>query len=385
LSTGPRSPNAASAANGRTHGLSASKWLRDDERERLAERTAELEDQLLAEGAAERAAVAEIAAAVVRIESCDMDEENWRFHRAQRAEYYWEEDRQAEAEALMAKLHRNPSFYVRKLRQTLQGAQRLRRAFAALAALVADGAAGEREPARPLDAVCRARAFDLLGLEPEERLGVTPLDLPGGRAGDDAALAAHQAALLARELADLDQLTSERYVELDQKLRLEAMLGNFSGIDEQTRLIRRYRAEAQRRRDRGLEELRRLQEEADDEADDAEFRRARAAALWRSVASPSTGGPVKTEETRPVADPPARPETAAQPVPAGQAVADADPATAARAEAPAAPQAAESSPSPSPRAGQPEPSGPHGAGIGPRPHPPFAGGHVQKAAHRTSK
>jgi hypothetical protein len=85
---------------------------------------------------------------MVRIESCDMDEENRRFHRAQRAEYYWEEDRQAEAEALMAKLDRNPSVFVRKLRQTLQGAQRLRRSFAALAALVAGGPAGE--PARPL-------------------------------------------------------------------------------------------------------------------------------------------------------------------------------------------------------------------------------------------
>src|SRR6516165_12515379 len=97
----------------------------------------------------------------------------------------------------MAKLHHNPSLYVRKLRQTLQGAQRLRRAFAALAGLVAPGAAGEGEPARPLDAVCRERGFDLLGLEPEERQGVTPLDLPGGRTGDDAALAAHQAALFA--------------------------------------------------------------------------------------------------------------------------------------------------------------------------------------------
>jgi hypothetical protein len=381
LNKGARSPNAASAANGRTHGLSASKWLRDDERERLAERTAELEDQLLAQGPAECAVVAEIAAAVVRIESCDMDEENWRFHRAQRAEYYWEEDRQAEAEALMAKLDRNPSLYVRKLRQTLQGAQRLRRAFAALAGLVAAGAAGEGEPARPLDAVSRERAFDLLGLEPEERQGVTPLDLPDGRTGDDAALAAHQAAHLAERMADLDRLTSERYVELDQKLRLEAMLGNFPGIDDQTRLIRRYRAEAQRRRDSGLEELRRLQEEADDEADDDEFYRSRAGTLWRSVANPSAGGPVKTEETRPVADPPARPEAAAQPVQAGQAVADPDPAAAARAEAPATPQAAESSPSPRP--GQPEPSGPHGLRFGPRPHPPFAGGHVQKAAHRT--
>jgi hypothetical protein len=380
LSTGPRSPDAASAANGRTHGLSASKWLRDDERERLAERTAELEDELMPDNAAQRAVVAEIAAAVVRIESCDMDEENWRFHRAQRAEYYWDEDRQAEAEALMAKLDRNPSLYVRKLRQTLHGAQRLRRAFAALAALVAGGAAGEGEPARPLDAVSRERGFDLLGLEPEERQGATPLDLPGGRSGDDAALAAHQAALFAEQLADLDRLTSERYIELDQKMRLEAELGNFPGIDDQTRLIRRYRSEAQRRRDLGLKELRRLQDEADeldDDAWDSEFYRSRAATLLRSSPHPpaSAPAPVKTEESRPVPQTQARPETATKPVQA-EAATDANPVSAG-AETPTNPQAGDSSPRP----GQPD--GSHGVRVGPRPQPPAADGYAQKAAHRT--
>jgi hypothetical protein len=378
LSTGPRGPNAASAANGRTHGLSASKWLRDDERERLAERTAELEYELMPDNAAQRAVVAEIAAAVVRIESCDMDEENWRFHRAQRAEYYWDEDRQAEAEALMAKLDRNPSLYVRKLRQTLQGAQRLRRAFAALAALVAGGAAGDGEPARPLDPVCRERGFDLLGLEPEERQGVTPLDLPGGRAGDDAALAAHQAALFAEQLADLDRLTSERYVELDRKLRLEAMLGNFPGIDDTTRLIRRYRAEAQRRRELGLKELERLQDEADESDYDAsaeyEWFKSGFASSQASRRPSSPTAPVASAESGPALQP--RQEAAQPVVPAADGAAD--PAAAApRVETPANPQAGESSPRP----GQPDGGG--SAWIGPRRQPPPAESYVQKAAHRT--
>jgi hypothetical protein len=378
LNKGARSPDAASAANGRTHGLCASKWLRDDERERLAERTAELEDELMPDNAAQRAVVAEIAAAVVRIESCDMDEENWRFHRSQRAEYYWDEDRQAEAEALMEKLDRNPSLYVRKLRQTLQGARRLRRAFAALAALVSRGAAGEGEPGRPLDAVSRERAFDLLGLEPEERQGVTPLDLPGGRSGDDAALAAHQAALFAEQLADLDRLTSERYVELDQKLRLEAMLGNFPGIDDQTRLIRRYRAEAQRRRDLGLKELRRLQDENDefdDDVSDEEFYR-RTGSLWRrsSPTSSFATGPAASAEARPMSQP--GPEAAQPPAPAADAAAGSASA-APRVETPANPHAGESSP----RLGQPDESG-H-LTIGPRRQPPPAESYVQKAAHRT--
>jgi hypothetical protein len=368
LNKGARRPDSASAANGRTHGLSASKWLRDDERERLAERTAELEDELMPTGTAQRAVVAEIAAAVVRIESCDLDEENWRFHRAQRAEYYWEEDRQAEAEALMAKLHNNPSVYVRKLRQTLQGARRLRRAFAALAALVDGGPTGE--PARPLDVVSRERGFDLLGLEPEERQGVTPLDLPADRAGDDddAALAAHQATVLAVQLAELDRLTSERYVELDEKMRLEAMLGNSPGIDNQTRLIRRYRCEAQRRRDLGLKKLEQLQDEADD--DDREYHAWEDARHSFSDASsrlrmgrPPTGGEGESTEAPPVSQSPQK--TAEQPAPA------------AGAEPPANPPAE----GPSPRPGQPD--GAERVSIRPGPQPPRAESYVQKAAHRT--
>jgi hypothetical protein len=265
--------------------------------------------------------------------------------------------------------------YVRKLRQTLQGAQRLRRAFAALAALVAGGAAGEGEPARPLDAVCRERGFDLLGLEPEERMGVTRLDLPDGRSGDDAALAAHQAAVFAAQLADLDQLTSERYVELDQKLRLEAMLGNSPGIDNQTRLIRRYRAEAQRRRDLGLKELERLQDEADKFGDDPredEDDRAGISLWTRFGSGPSPTPPVASAKAGPVPQPPQ--EAARPPVPAADAAAD---RPVPRVEAPANPQAGESSPRP----GQPDDAG--GASIGPRCQPPPPESYVQKAAHRT--
>jgi hypothetical protein len=252
----------ASAANGRTHGLSASKCLRDDERERIAERTAELEADLRPEGPEQKRHVGEIAAADVRIEMCDLDEENWRYHRAERAEYYWEEDRQAEAQDLIAKIDRDPAGTVRKLRQSLHGARRLREGFAALAGLIAHPAVGA--PARPLEQVSRERCFDLMGLEPEERggEGTSPLDLPEGQAGDDAALAAHQAAVIAAQIARLDALTSEKYQKLDEQNRQETMLGNFPGIDKQTRLIRRYRSEAERRRDRHRAELHRLQEEA---------------------------------------------------------------------------------------------------------------------------
>jgi hypothetical protein len=252
----------ASAANGRTHGLSASKCLRDDERERIAERTAELEERLKPEGAEPKEHVAEIAAADVRIEMCDLDEENWRYQRAQRAEYYWEEDRRAEAEKLFARIDRKPAQTVRALRQSLHGARRLHAAFTALAGRITCPAAGE--PPRPLDEAGRERCFDLMGIDCDERQGqgASPLDLQGGQTGDDAALAAHQAAVIAAQIAELEKLTSERFQELDEQNRLETVLGNFPGIDQQTRLIRRYRTEAERRRDRHRAELHRLQEEA---------------------------------------------------------------------------------------------------------------------------
>jgi hypothetical protein len=356
--------------------LSASKWLRDDERERLAERTAELEAELKPEGSLQRDQAAALAAAKVRIESCDMEEENRRFHRAQRAEYYWDQDRRAEADTLLARLDRNPSLYAPRLRQTLHGAQRLRRAFAALAALVAGGAAGEGEPARPLDAVSRERAFDLLGLEPEERQGITPLDLPDGCSGDDAALAAHQAAVIAQELADLDQLTSESYVELDEQNRLETMLGNFPDIDNDTRLIRRYRSEAVRRADRALAELRRLQDEAagrDKPAWEQEIDRMNADRLRRANVGASTRPPAASAGAWP--EPPPRPEPAEKPVPPAANVAE-DPMPAG-AQTTTAPQDV----APSPRAGQP--GGSPGVRHGSMPQPPRAQSYLQKAAHRT--
>src|SRR5947209_860987 len=65
-------------------------------------------------------------------------------------------------------------------------------------------------PLRALDAEGRGRAFDLLGLEPGQRLGRTPLDPPPG--GDPAA---HQGALIAAEVAALERLKAEGLDSLD--------------------------------------------------------------------------------------------------------------------------------------------------------------------------
>jgi hypothetical protein len=319
--------------------------------------------------------VAEIAAASVRIESCDMDEENWRFHKAQRAEFYWDEDRRAEAESLMSELPHSPGTVVAFLRQSLHGAVRLRQAFTALGASIAGGPGGEGP--RPLDEAGRRRGFDLLGLDPEERLGITPLDLPFGTPAADAALAAHQADVIARELADLDRLTSERYVEFDEQNRLETELGNFFGIDDTTRLIRRYRSEARGRRNRALKELQRMQEAAEelalDEPED-EFLRRNAAKLLRAMPSGRTESPEKRTPAGPKPPPP-RPQAAAE-KPA-QAAGAGEGATPPSAGVVTNPQAGGPAPGPGPR------DEPQDDRRGREDWPPGAEEYVQKAAHRT--
>jgi hypothetical protein len=345
LSTGARTPEGAvaSAANGRTHGLCASKMLRDDERKLIEEREAELAAEMQPEGALQKAQVAEIAAASVRIEMCRLEEENWRFERAERAEFYWDEDRRAEAQELAERLARKPALVVRKLRQTLQGAQWLRQEWAVLRALVNGGPGGSP---RPLDEAGRQRAFDLAGLSAEARLVSTRLDLPEGKPveGDrDAALAAHQAAVIAIVIAELDQLTDQSRVELDQSNRFEIQLGNFPGVDRMTRLARRYEKEAVQRRDKAIEEFRRLQAAAAQAKKEAREREIAAMPLRQRIATqmgfPEFGRALAAEEEQARARWRAQQTPAPQPdgapaQPANEAAAAARPATTASAASP---------------------------------------------------
>jgi hypothetical protein len=247
-STGARTPEGrkASAANGTSHGLSATTCLRADEERLVDARLAELETELKPQGPTQRALVREIAAASVRIARCDREEQARRQHRERRAAAHWDDDRRAEAAELARSLPHEPALTLRKLRQTLHGAQWLRQAWAELGA-----------HSRPLDDQGRQRAFDLLGLSLDRRQGATPLDLPAGsdHAARGAALAAHQAALITTQIAELDRRTSERFVAIDQANRLEAARGNVPVSDPMRRLFRRYRAEAVAQRDRALAEF----------------------------------------------------------------------------------------------------------------------------------
>src|SRR5262249_40653546 len=115
---------------------------------------------------------------------------------------------------------------------------------------------------RPLDAANRERAWDLLGLRPEQRLGPTVLDLPEGTPVTDATLVAHQAALVAAEIARLECHKTEVATPNDENEREAALTGRYRRLPPEIRLSRRYERDAQRDYQRWMAELRRVQAEA---------------------------------------------------------------------------------------------------------------------------
>jgi hypothetical protein len=260
LSTGPRSPG--SEGNARTHGLSASKCISEEEKRLIETRLLELERELQPEGRLQHDEVAAVAAASVRLEMCQLEEESWRLHRAERAEFHWDADRQAEVMALVDKLPAKPQVIASRLRQTLRGSRWLLEEWRDLAWRVRGTGMPAAPAPAPLDETGRRRAFDLLGLSEERRQACTPLDLPGGGTGSEAEVAAHQDALIAGKIAELEALTDPEQVALDESIRIATVHSCGPGVDTQTRLIRRYETEARRARDRALENLAQLQETA---------------------------------------------------------------------------------------------------------------------------
>jgi hypothetical protein len=254
-SSGPR--GGGSAGNATTHGLTASKCMSEEEHAMIEARLADLERELQPEGTLQNDEVLAIATASIRLERCVLEELTWRLRRAERAELYWGADQQVEAMELVQKLPRKPSLIAPKLRQSLRGCLWMLEEWRHLAGLVR-GTPAEDSP-RPLDATGRRRAFDLLGLSAERRLGSTPLD-PFGGSDSEAAVAAHQEALIAREVAALEALVCEERVANDESIRIATSNGTNSTVDHQTRLIRRYETEARRVKDRAYEKLQRLKE-----------------------------------------------------------------------------------------------------------------------------
>jgi hypothetical protein len=274
FSTGPTSPEgrAAASRNSYSHGMTATKVRSPEDEAQIKQWLIDARAELRAEGAHQEWLAEQVAAAAIRMGRCRKEEDDFRTERARRAATSWDHDHELAAAELAQALPRKPELIALKLRGTPQGCDLLLSGWDVLDAALR-GTPGEGEgqgqgegqelgPPRPLDAAKRERAWDLLGLRPEQRLGPTVLDLPVGTPVSDAALVAHQAALVAAEIAGLEQHKTEVAIPLYLSELEAALTGRYRRLPPDIRLSRRYEANAQRDYQHGMAELRRVQAEA---------------------------------------------------------------------------------------------------------------------------
>ena len=174
-----------------------------------------------------------IAMASVRLERCQLEEEDWRLESVRTAEFYWEAERQDEAMELVKKLPKDAERIQPKLLKNLRGLRWMLATWRDLACRVRGTTAGATP--RPLDEASRQRAFDLLGLSAERRETSRDLDPPAGITAD-AAVAAHQHALITAKIAEIEALLTDDLMALDESRRTAIIDGVSPGVDHQTRL-----------------------------------------------------------------------------------------------------------------------------------------------------
>jgi hypothetical protein len=110
----------------------------------------------------------------------------------------------------------------------------------------------------PLDAEARERALDLLGIDPLFRKVGTALD-PTNRAASPVETGAHQADVLADEIAALEQHVSESLTKLDAWERNAVMCGREPVLDPVYRALWRKEEKYHRWVQWAYDELRRMQ------------------------------------------------------------------------------------------------------------------------------
>ncbi len=233
-STGPRTAEgkAASRRNALKHGLAAEKLvLPGEEAEVVAARIAAWSSALHPRDDYDGWLVEQVVVGSVQIERCQAHEISLRTRQAARAGLCWDEDRQADAADLGARLAKAPETVACQLRDTKQGCDWLIGRWEGLGRLLQ--AKGD------WDAPQRRLALDLLGTPAELRDGPTPLD---GDLGTREALIREQVgrlhALQAAALGELDDL---------ERSAAELGLGGVGVTDKAIALSRRYEAACLRR------------------------------------------------------------------------------------------------------------------------------------------
>jgi hypothetical protein len=174
-----------------------------------------------------------IVTATLQLDACRQEEQTWRARGSPPKVYSAEEiKKRLAAERRAARLAQDPARAVRELHRSVQGCEWLCDRWRELAQSQHAPDSGEPGHLEPLGVEGRCLALDLLGIGFEERRGQTPLDLPDV----GIPLAAHQAALIAKHIADLEQAIAAL-------------------IQKRLWLIERYKADAKSFYRRSLEAL----------------------------------------------------------------------------------------------------------------------------------
>ena len=229
-STGPKSleGKAQSSLNATTHGLSRpGARLKSYESELVGQRIAEWTAYRAPRTDRERWLVEQVALATVRIDYCNIEENALRASTSQLASICWDEERRIDAEELGARLHRNPSLTVAKLKRTVQGCGWLCERWESLERIAATNDWNDAQ---------RNLALDMLGVPSEFRENHD--QLPSGP--DTQALAK----LARREIQKIEKAIARGLAtrdETDQEMAIGGLTCIFSAG---ARLLHRYAAEA---------------------------------------------------------------------------------------------------------------------------------------------
>jgi hypothetical protein len=237
-SCGPTSTEGKerSRQNALKHGLSgAGVVLGEDELLLIEERKDEWRPEFQPADPREEWLFDQLVIASVQVERCQREERALRSRLAERAATCWDDDRRLAAEILGAGLARKPALISRQLRQTKQGCDWLLERWEGLGRIL--DARGEWTAAQT------ALALDLLGTPLELREGPTRLDplLP------DEDVKAHRAALVAAEMARLQEAKANVLDDLDARERAAAELGLAVEVPAPLARLRRYAASCERR------------------------------------------------------------------------------------------------------------------------------------------
>jgi hypothetical protein len=240
LSKGPVSApgKERSSRNSWKHGLAAEVLVADDQAEEFEARLAEWEAEVRPATAEAHQALRRAVAMTFRLDRCLDAYEAARVDHIARARLAWDEDRAAEAGALIGRISGRPEVVASALRTTAHGVDALLGAWGRLAAaLEADGGEWTEDE---VDAAC-----DLLGIPSDLRRGRLPFDPE--RAGADAGeVRAARRTFVAAEVERLREAREDRLGPLGELRRSQAEAGVSALLAPAVRTILRYERAADR-------------------------------------------------------------------------------------------------------------------------------------------